>query len=160
MKTGRVAKMFSVDQKTIIQWTIVFPDFFSAAAKGLVSKQRDFNPDDIIVLNTIASYRLEGKAMEEIRVELEVGNRNATLPPEAAVIGADQAIAVYAQLKQQQTELALVKRQLEDSERLRREERETFEQQRQTVQTRIEKLLQEVAVLNYRLEQWEKSDDE
>jgi septal ring factor EnvC (AmiA/AmiB activator) len=60
---------------------------------------------------------------EEIRLRLEAGYRNQELPPEASTLGADQAIAIYAQLKQYQAELAHTKERLaektESEEKLR-----------------------------------------
>lgn len=154
MKTGRAAKMFKVDPKTIMQWTDTFASFFSTGALlSETNKQRIYTPDDLIILNTISAYRGEGLGMDEIRLHLESGKRNATLPVEAAVMGADQSLTIYAQLKQYQTELAETKIRLEESERLRKEDHDE-------VQKEIIRLNRENAVLIWRLEQMEKDDDE
>jgi DNA-binding transcriptional MerR regulator len=116
MKTGKAAKIFDVDPKTILSWTETFAAFFSHNARGDNRVQRDYNPDDIIVLNTIHVARSENKDMEEIRLMLEAGQRNPTLPPQAAVMGADQAMTVFAQLKQSQTALEQMQEALRKSD--------------------------------------------
>jgi hypothetical protein len=82
---------------------------------------------------------------------------------------------LFVQLKQYQTELIIIKNRIAELERQRQEERTEWEHQRQeertewerlrkeereAAQTRIEGLLQEMAVLKYRLEQLEKDDDD
>lgn len=133
MKTGKVAKLFGIDPKTVTGWVDEFDEFFSAAAKAEESTQREYLPEDLIVLNTIKVERVKRSEVEQIRAVLASGHREINLPPQATVIGGDAAIAVYAQMKELEVKLDESTREIE---RLRKDGKEKDE--------KIEKLNREI----------------
>ncbi len=70
MKTGTVAKRFDVDQKTIKIWTDMFPDYFSDGALGEGRTQRDYQMEDLIIINTIRVERAKNMPFEQIGAKL------------------------------------------------------------------------------------------
>ena len=57
MKSGKLAKLFSVDIKTLYRWTDEYSEFFSSDAQGIGRTQREYGPQDMIVINTIMKLR-------------------------------------------------------------------------------------------------------
>ena len=121
MKTGKVAKLFGIDQNTIVDWTNRYAEFFTRSAQGVDDLgqkrgQRDYLMDDLIVLNTIQTERANASDKsdwEGIRAQLAAGHRNSNLPPEASTISGESAIAVYSQLKVLETKLAASEAEVE-----------------------------------------------
>jgi DNA-binding transcriptional MerR regulator len=150
VKTSRAAKLFKVDFKTIVSWTNTFSKFFSEGANN--PKQRNYDPDDLILLNTIQTLRAKGDALPDIHIQLEGGYRNAALPPTEVAMGAEQTMTVYAQLKQYQAEVEHLTKALEEE---KAEKKAGFQERDE----RIISLNREIAVLQYRLEQLETDDD-
>lgn len=118
MKTGKVAKIFGVDPNTITDWTNRYGEFFSFDAQGRDRTQRDYHPEDLIVINTIKNLRSRNTDWENIAARLAAGDREATLPPEAMSIQGDTAITIYAQLKSLEVQLTNANHEIE---RLRQE---------------------------------------
>lgn len=121
MKTGTVAKRFDVDQKTIKIWTDMFPDYFSDGALGEGRTQRDYEMEDLIIINTIRVERAKNMPFEQIGAKLAAGDLNTDLPPEFASIDGDSAIAVYSQIKSFQVQIDNLSQEVE---RLRKEGKE------------------------------------
>jgi DNA-binding transcriptional MerR regulator len=107
MKTGSVAKRFKIDPKTVKAWTDEFSEFFSDNARGIADGQlqRFYEPEDLIVLNTIRSERAQRVPPEQIHAKLTAGERNRNLPPELTQIEGSNAIAVYSQMSATQMQL-------------------------------------------------------
>ncbi len=116
MKTGKVAKLFGVDPNTVMDWTGRYSEFFTPEAKGEVHSQREYQPEDLIVLNTIRTARKQNAPWEKIRADLDAGERETTLPIEAATLEGDSALTLYSELRTTQLELRNAK---EENERLR-----------------------------------------
>ena len=91
MRTGKVAKLFGVDTNTVADWTLRFSDFFTPEARGEVHSQREYQPEDLIVVNTIRMERKQNATWEKIRADLAAGHRVTQLPPEAMNIQGDNA---------------------------------------------------------------------
>src|SRR6187549_222517 len=70
MKTGTVAKRFDLDQKTIKIWTDMFPDYFTDGALGEGRTQRDYQMEDLSILNTIKIERSRNIPFEQIGAKL------------------------------------------------------------------------------------------
>mgnify|MGYP001042078472 CR=1 FL=1 len=150
MRTGKVAQMLGVTDRTIKNWLAVpeFAPFFSAGALQVDSAHRELNQDDLYVLNTIRVMRSgapkKDANWEGIAQALAEGRRERQLPPIAAAIdpgmalvgqvervvtiGAerDAALARVAELEQERRELRTLledaqKRLADDRERLLRE---------------------------------------
>lgn len=114
MKSGKVAKLFGKDSGTILDWTERFGDFFSASARGDDRRQRDYTPEDLIILNTVRIARdRENASWEEIRARLENGDYETALPAEALAIPGESAMTVYANLKMLETQLEQRDRDIE-----------------------------------------------
>ena len=87
MRSGEVADMMGIDSQTILNWTRE-PDvagFFSEAARGEGVKQRIYNEDDVLILNTIhhlSSDLRDGKKIdwEAISGQLGIGYRYNVMP--------------------------------------------------------------------------------
>lgn len=118
MRTGKVAKIFGVDTNTVADWTSRFSDFFTPDARGEVHTNREYQPEDLILINTIRIARKQNATWEKIQADLASGHRVTELPPEAMSIQGDNAMQVYTQLRTLQLEL---KGSKEDNERLRKE---------------------------------------
>jgi len=116
VKTGKVAKLFGVDPNTIMDWTSRYDEFFTPESKGEVHSQREYQPEDLIVLNTIRIARKQNSPWEKIRADLEAGERETTLPPEAATLEGESALTLYTELRTIQLELRNLR---EENERLR-----------------------------------------
>jgi DNA-binding transcriptional MerR regulator len=112
MKTGRVAKMFGRDPKTIMKWADTFPDFFTPEARGEGGEQREFNHMDLIALNTIKYLMGQREDQQTINVKMEAGYRETSLPPEFASLESDKALAVYAEMGSLKAENSTLKEQL------------------------------------------------
>src|SRR5690554_2628798 len=114
MKTGSVAHRLGIKSpKTIISWTEMFSEFFSEGAKGINGLQRDYNHNDVAILNTIRVARQRDTHWEEIRKALAEGYIEANLPLEAAVIEGENALAIYGQIKNLEAALANANAELE-----------------------------------------------
>ena len=118
MRTGKVAKLFGVDTNTVADWTLRFSDFFTPEARGEVHSQREYQPEDLILVNTIRVARKQNATWEKIQADLAAGHRVTQLPPEAMSIQGDNAMQVYTELRTLQLEL---KGSLEENARLRTE---------------------------------------
>jgi DNA-binding transcriptional MerR regulator len=121
MKTGTVAKRFDLDQKTIKMWTDMFPDYFSEGALGEGRTQRDYQMEDLPILNTIKIERSRNVPFEQIGAKLAAGDIDSNLPPEFTSIEGDNAIAVYSQIKGFQIQIEGL---LQEVERLRKDGKE------------------------------------
>ncbi len=153
MKTGTVAKRFDVDQKTIKIWTDMFPDYFSDGALGEGRTQRDYQMEDLIIINTIRVERAKNMPFEQIGAKLAAGDLNTDLPPEFASIDGDSAIAVYSQIKGFQIQIDNLSQEVD---RLRKEGKEKDD--------KIERLNREIgkwqAMYEMLKEQAEDDDDD
>ena len=118
MRTGKVAKLFGIDTNTVADWTERFSEFFTSEARGEVSSQREYQPEDLIVVNTIRMERKQNATWEKIQADLAAGHRVTQLPPEAMNIQGDNAMQVYTELRTLQLEL---KGSQEENARLRAE---------------------------------------
>jgi DNA-binding transcriptional MerR regulator len=101
MKTGKVAKVFGVDPKTIINWTDIeaFEKFFSPEARATAGKtQRDYSEADLMVLNTIRLERAQGTDWNDIAARLDSGHREEELPPQAMLVETTAPIAQYGRI--------------------------------------------------------------
>lgn len=113
MKTGPVAKRFDVDPNTIADWTRRFEEFFSPEALALGSTQRDYQPEDILILNTIRVERVKNTPWDEIRTVLASGHREGNLPPEFTSIDGAKAVTVYAELREITAKLEIANQEIE-----------------------------------------------
>jgi DNA-binding transcriptional MerR regulator len=164
MKTGDMAKTLNVSRKTIANWVAV-PEirrFFSEGAlrmdddsdhSGLTTSQRDFNDEDLLVLNTIRLKKTRMNTWADVVKILESGQREGELPASALLVETlspvEQArILMLARkdLEVAQGRIADLEDRLAEAERLRKEERDEL-------QAEIRKLDREKAVLEYQLEQ-------
>jgi DNA-binding transcriptional MerR regulator len=113
MKTGVVAKRFNVDPNTITAWTDRFADFFTSEAMARDKTQRDYQPEDIVVLNTIRVERIKNTKWDEILEILKSGRREGELPPEFATIDAANALTVYTEIRDLKTLLSNANAEIE-----------------------------------------------
>ena len=148
MKTGSVAQKLGIrSPKTISAWTDMFSEFFSEGARGDTGLQRDFDQNDLVVLNTIRMERLRGAEWEAIRAVLASGQRESTLPPEAVSIDGENALAVYGQLKTLELALSSAKSEIEQLRKQNEAERARYDQ-------RETDLVQEIKALNREVGAW------
>ena len=80
MKTGKVADMLGVDQKTILNWVdrSDFEKFFSADARGKGRTMgRSFDETEIVILNTIRVERQKNTDWTDIARLLDDGDLTA-----------------------------------------------------------------------------------
>ena len=153
MKTGTVAKRFDLDQKTIKIWTDMFPDYFTDGALGEGRTQRDYQMEDLSILNTIKIERSRNIPFEQIGAKLAAGDIDSNLPPEFTSIEGDNAIQVYSQIKGFQIQIEGL---LEEVDRLRKDGKEK--------EDKIERLNREIgkwqAMYEMLKEQTDDDDDE
>jgi DNA-binding transcriptional MerR regulator len=105
MKTGKVAKLFGIDNNTVVDWTTRYSEFFTREALGENRSQREYQPEDLIIINTIRAARKDNTPWEEIRANLVIGERETALPPEVMTMQGDSALVLYTQLRTTQLEL-------------------------------------------------------
>ena len=118
MKSGQVGQLFKRDPKTIKDWTDEFEEFFTKEALGEQGRQREYSPEDLIILNTINNAKGERLEAEQIRAKLAAEDLDVNLPPEATTIQGDKAMAVYNEIRHHKTQAANA---LAEAERLRNE---------------------------------------
>jgi|GEM_PF-3576574 len=149
MKTGSVAHRLGIKSpKTVISWTEMFSEFFSEGAKGGNGLQREYNHNDLALINTIRVERQRDSDWQVIREKLESGYLEASLPLEATVIEGENALAVYGQIKSLEAALdtanAEIERIRKDSkneiERLRTESKDEIERLRTESKNEIDRL--------------------
>lgn len=143
-KSGEIASSLGLTSKTVLKWTEMFEDFFSDSARGVGKLQRSYTDQDRLVLNTIRVERARNADWEHIRARLTSGDLEQQLPPQAATVTGENAIAVYTQLRMLESQLEIERR---ESERSRREFGEREERYREDIQSkdkRIEELSREV----------------
>jgi DNA-binding transcriptional MerR regulator len=165
MKTGTAAKRFDVDQNTIIAWTKRFSEFFTKEALAEGQTQRDYQFEDVIVLNTIRVERSKNTTWEEIRALLGSGYRDENLPPEFTSIDGTKAISLYAELRELSVQLRKANEEIERVRKDQAAEREQMRQQqaveRERYEKRIESLIREATEWKIRYEVMkEQLDDE
>ena len=158
MKTGKVAKAFGIDRKTVSNWTdmLQFEKFFTAEAKGLNRTQRDYLESDLLVINTIRAMRNENKDWHEIAAFLETGARERELPASAMLVETTAPIAQYGRMVELQTALEAAEEQIdmlqEEVEHMRKQLQERVdevrEQERQKASDREKQLLEQIIALN------------
>jgi len=156
MKTGAVAKRFDVDPNTITDWTKRFSEFFTSEALGQGQIQRDYQPEDILVLNTVRVERAKSTPWEDIRAVLKSGHRDSNLPPEFTSIDGSKAVTVYAEMREIKAQLTAANQEVE---RLRGE----LKTERENAQKRIEQLIREATEWKTRydiLKEQTEEDDE
>lgn len=129
MKTGQVARLFRIDTKTVQRWADDYAEFFSDGARGVGRTQREFSPQDLIMINTILRKGGGRRAdPEKVRSILASGDLDTALPPEAVPIEGEKAIMVYTQLKVLEQQLSSERVQREAAEAALAKEREQHEQ--------------------------------
>jgi DNA-binding transcriptional MerR regulator len=113
MKTGKVAKLFGIDNNTVVDWTNRFSEFFTLEALGETHSQREYQPEDLIIINTVRAARKDNTSWEQIRADLEIGERETALPPEIMTMQGDSALVLYTQLRTAQLELRNAQEEIE-----------------------------------------------
>lgn len=152
MKTGKVADMLGVDQKTVLNWTDrpEFQPLFSSEARGLGrSVGRDYNETEVIILNTIRTERQKNTTWEEILRLINDGVRDTDLPPSALLVDSPAPLVQYGKMQQLQAQVDLLERQntdLRDEIRQLRDENRALQQVRNTELERVLKQKEEEAV--------------
>ena len=143
-KTGEVSASLGLTPKTVLKWTEMFEEFFTDDARGIGKLQRSYTDQDRLVLNTIRVERARNADWEHIRARLASGDYEQQLPPQAATVTGESAIAVYAQLRLLEAQLESERREVE---RLRTEYSERETRHREDIHAkdkRIEELSREV----------------
>lgn len=83
MKTGELAKRLFQSPSNIRTWADQYGKYLSPQGRGAASgSARNFNPDDQIVMATVAHLRQLGRSHDEILAELEEGWRVDEIPGE------------------------------------------------------------------------------
>ena len=145
MKTGVISRRFGLDPNTIADWTDRFSEFFTNEARAKNGKQRDYLTEDIIVLNTIRGYRARNVGWDEIRATLASGERDENLPPEFVTIEGENAITVYAEMREMRLKLDTAEAEIErllqliEDERRRADEGIQAERKRADEQIQVER---------------------
>lgn len=158
MKTGKVAKAFGIDRKTVSNWTDMsqLKKFFTSEAQGINRTQRDYLEPDLLVINTIRVMRNKSMDWDEIAKVLESGERERELPPSAMLVETTAPIAQYGRIVELQTSLESAEEQIEllqeEVEHLRdqlqRRVDTVRDQERQKASDREQQLLDEIIKLN------------
>lgn len=102
MKTGKVADMLGVDQKTILNWTdrTDFEKFFSADARGKGRTMgRSFSEAEIVILNTIRVERQKNTDWADIARLMDDGVRDTNLPVNALLVDSPAPLVQYGKMQ-------------------------------------------------------------
>ena len=160
MKSGQVGQLFKRDPKTVKDWTDEFAEFFTKEALGENGRQREYSPDDLVILNTINNAKGERLEPEQIRAKLAAEDLDVNLPPEATAIQGDKAMAVYNEIRHLKAQAANA---VAEAERLRTELENEKTLNRKTQQELNEKLIaanREAAAWQARYEMLKEQDNE
>jgi DNA-binding transcriptional MerR regulator len=177
MKTGKVAKSFGIDRKTVSNWTDIpqLQKFFSTEARGLNRTQRDYLEPDLLVINTIRVMRNKNMDWDEIAIYLESGERERELPASAMLVETTAPIAQYGRIVELQTALESAEEQMillqEETARLRielqqrvdavrDEERQRAREREQQLLDQLIELNRQIARLEVRMEMYKDNKDE
>lgn len=166
MKTGKVAKVFGVDRKTISNWTDMpqFKNFFSSEALGMNRTQRDYLEPDLLVINTIRILRNRGEDWDEIAATLEIGERERELPISALLVETTAPIAQYGRIVELQTMLEAAEERIDQLKKqvdaVRNEERQRARDREQELLNQIITLSKEISRLEVKLEILQENDAE
>lgn len=98
MKTGEIASLLGVSDKTIRNWVERFENFLSAEAKRVGSRQSAFTEEDIVILATIKELSAEGLSYDAINERLVSGYR--TENPGTASFAIDRRVVPAAAVEQ------------------------------------------------------------
>ncbi len=171
MRIGKACKALGgIDNDTIKNW-IERPElakFFSSTAHGDGRTQREISESDLIILNTVRSLRVTGTSdWVEIAARLDGGYRDAELPMEAAFVEGTASVQVYNNSLALAKELnetrdlvtalrSEVKRlndeRVADLKEMYREQREELKREQQEHQEERDRINNELAVANVRLQ--------
>lgn len=101
MRIGKASEYLdSLNGDTIKNWIDrdELRKFFSLAAQGKTSAQRDISDDDLLILNSIRALRLEGtRDWVEIAARLDSGYRAEKFPESATFVNGHAPIQLYQQ---------------------------------------------------------------
>jgi len=132
MRLGNAAKAMGVDTETISRWIASYGDFFTSAARGQDSAQREITEADLIVLNTIRHMRRERLGSDGIWDKLNEGFRVAELPAAAAGIDLGlttvnayaNTLAIQRQLDEARAIIQKLQQQIQDTQKADAAEKE------------------------------------
>lgn len=163
--TGDVAKRFNVKTKTVRDWADkYFTDFLSTGASPGSGKNKTFTDSDLEVFAVWEHYRTEGKTVDDVCASLRNGERMT--PPDEPATEAEKRL-VISQIMLKNTELQ------QENERLHQEleaanekmsalvnetirtkaQSDIWKSQYESLQSRIDDLMGELAVLKHQLAQ-------
>jgi DNA-binding transcriptional MerR regulator len=152
MKTGKIADMLGVDQKTILNWTDrpEFLEFFSSEARGVGrSMGRDYTEVETVILNTIRTERQKNTDWSDIARLLRDGVRDSELPPSALLVDSPAPLVQYGKMQQLQAQVDLLEKensQLREELRQVREDNRHLQQQQNSEMERLLKQKETEAV--------------
>lgn len=179
--TTTLADFLKVDRTTIMDWTTRYESYLSDTATPPKGKRRGYTPRDVMIIQFISEQRDQNVEHEDIKAMLEQQVRTGTIPDEVdrypqadayldvdnipgelveqiAMLTArvsyltDQREDLEEQLETSQNELQSAHAEIET---LKAELNQMKGRQENVSQDRIEELIQEIAVLKYRLKQAE-----
>lgn len=161
-RTGDVAKMLNVTRKTIANWTDV-PDlqpYLSERARGQGGRstsQREFTMQDVYILNTVRSHKTRMKPWADIIALVKDESKlDRELPPSALLVETISPVEQMQALLVAQKDLEVARAQIEQLQHQLEESRlESKDGQKEII-----RLNRQIAVLEYRLEQYEGGDNE
>lgn len=145
MKTGKVAKVFGIDRKTVSNWTDMpqFKAYFTPEAQAINRTQREYTEPDILVLNTIRVLRQKGLDWDEIAAALAADERERELPPSAMLVETTAPIAQYGRIVELQTALEAAEEQIEELQEEIERLRAAIDTRVYAQQERVERLMRE-----------------
>ena len=113
------------------------------------TSQRDFNDEDLRVLNTIRVRKTRTNTWSDVAKMLAAGEREEELPPSALLMSTISPVEQMQALMTARKDLEIAEARIADLEaRLFKSE-----QDRDVERERIAELREQIAVLKYRLEQ-------
>lgn len=142
-RTGKIAEALGVNNKTIHNWSDIFSEFITPKGRGIGVVQRLYTENDLYVLNTVRAERARGTEWDKIRARLAAGDLDKQLPPQAATMDGNTALAVYAEVRSLQAQLLLKDSEIEYLREQVREKDEALRERDQAVVERIDQLTRE-----------------
>jgi DNA-binding transcriptional MerR regulator len=161
-RTGDVAKMLNVTRKTIANWTDVpeLQPYLSERARGQggrTASQRQFTMQDVFVLNTVRSNKTRMNKWSDITALLDDDSKiDRELPPSALLVETISPVEQMQALLVAQKDLEVARAHIEQLQA----QLEAAQLDSKEAQKEIIRLNRQIAVLEYRLEQYEGSDDD
>lgn len=165
-KTNDVATMLDITTETVRDWCKRYADFLSDNATPNMGGTRSFTDDDILIFTTINTLRNQGMNHDQVLEQLNEGTRiedvgvdydQLLATPQGRAMTIQQLKNLNERISQLETDNEHMLNELRQKERELGKLEGELEIERGARET-LDELRSEIAVLRYRLKQYEQQE--